>query len=454
MRRARLRGAERAPARSRRARRSSIRATPRPAPCASSTRAVTAQRPLRFFAYGLGETRGLRACPPRTRGCWTRSRRFGLPVQRRPAPARAAPPSLRRVLRATIGARRDALPFDIDGVVYKVDSLAQQAALGFVTREPRWAVAHKFPPEEATTRAARHRRAGRAAPARSPRWRGCEPVFVGGATVHQRDAAQRGRGPPQGRAHRRHGDRAPRRRRDPGGRARAARAPARRDARDVRDARARARNAARRSCGCRTRRSRAAPAGSCCPAQRKQALLHFAGRARDGHRGPRRQARRPAGRRRASCATPADLYTLGRRASSRRSSAWPRRARRNVVAAIERSKSTTLARFIFALGIRHVGEATARDLARHFGTLDALMAADAAALLEVPDVGPVLAESIAGFFAEPHNREVIEAAARGGRALATSTRRSAARRRRGRSRARRSCSPARCRRSRATRRRR
>ena len=78
------------------------------------------------------------------------------------------------------------------------------------------------------------------------------------------------------------------------------------------------------------------------------------------------------------------------------------------MAAIEKSKDTTLARFIFALGIRHVGEATAKDLARHFGALDALMDADEAALLEVPDVGPVLAESIARFFAEPHNREVIE----------------------------------------------
>ena len=114
-----------------------------------------------------------------------------------------------------------------------------------------------------------------------------------------------------------------------------------------------------------------------------------------------------------------------RRDSSRRSSAWRRSRRPTCVAAIEKSKATTLARFIYALGIRHVGEATAKDLARHFGSLDALMAADEAALLEVPDVGPVLAESIARFFAEPHNREVIDAAARGRRALARGARRSA-----------------------------
>jgi DNA ligase (NAD+) len=105
--------------------------------------------------------------------------------------------------------------------------------------------------------------------------------------------------------------------------------------------------------------------------------------------------------------TPADLYRLdpGRLAALDR---MAEKSAANVAAAIERSKDATLGRFVFALGIRHVGEVTARDLARHFGSLDALMAADAQALAQAPDVGPVVAESVARFFAEPHNREVIE----------------------------------------------
>jgi DNA ligase (NAD+) len=111
--------------------------------------------------------------------------------------------------------------------------------------------------------------------------------------------------------------------------------------------------------------------------------------------------------------TPADLYKLGvgKLAALER---MADKSAANVLAAIEASKDTTLPRFIFALGIRHVGEATAKDLARHFGSLDALLDADEAALLEVRDVGPVLAESIARFFAESHNREVIEQLRAGG----------------------------------------
>jgi DNA ligase (NAD+) len=106
--------------------------------------------------------------------------------------------------------------------------------------------------------------------------------------------------------------------------------------------------------------------------------------------------------------TPADVFKLG----TAELAALERMAEKsaaNVVAAIEKSKDTTLARFVFGLGIRHVGEATAKDLARHFGGLDALLDADVPMLLEVRDVGPVLAESIVRFFAEPHNRDVIAA---------------------------------------------
>jgi len=152
--------------------------------------------------------------------------------------------------------------------------------------------------------------------------------------------------------------------------------------------------------------------GLVCPAQRKQALLHFAGRrAMDIEGlGDKLVDQLVDG---GIVHTPADVYAL----DAPRLAALERMADKsatNVVSAIEKSKSTTLARFIYALGIRHVGEATARDLARHFGALDALMDADVDALLEVPDVGPVLAEAIRDFFAEPHNRGVIAQLRRAG----------------------------------------
>ncbi|HEU4622596.1 MAG TPA: helix-hairpin-helix domain-containing protein, partial [Burkholderiaceae bacterium] len=143
-----------------------------------------------------------------------------------------------------------------------------------------------------------------------------------------------------------------------------------------------------------------------CRAQRKQALLHFAQRRAMDIEGLGEKVVEQlidGG----IVRTPADVYKLG----IAKLAALERMAEKsagNLVDAIERSKNTTLARFIFALGIRHVGETTAKDLARHFGGLDALMQADEAALLEVPDVGPIVAASVARFFAEPHNREVVE----------------------------------------------
>jgi DNA ligase (NAD+) len=146
--------------------------------------------------------------------------------------------------------------------------------------------------------------------------------------------------------------------------------------------------------------------GLVCPAQRKASLLHFASRRAldiEGLGDRLVDQLVDAGLVR----TPADLYTLG----IAKLAALERMAEKsaaNVVAAIEKSKRTTLARFVFGLGIRHVGEVTAKDLAAHFGTLDALMAAGAAELEQAPDVGPVVAESVARFFAESHNREGIE----------------------------------------------
>jgi DNA ligase (NAD+) len=152
--------------------------------------------------------------------------------------------------------------------------------------------------------------------------------------------------------------------------------------------------------------------GLFCPAQRKQALRHFASRrALDieglGEKLVDQLVESGAVR------TPADIYKLSE-ASLVALERMAEKSAANVIAAIEASKETTLARFIYSLGIRHVGEATARDLARHFGSLDALLAAEEAQFLEVPDVGPVLAESLAHFFAERHNREVIAALRKAG----------------------------------------
>jgi DNA ligase (NAD+) len=147
--------------------------------------------------------------------------------------------------------------------------------------------------------------------------------------------------------------------------------------------------------------------GLVCPAQRKQSLRHFASRHAMDIEGLGEKLIDQlvdTGRVR----TPADIYAL--EASDLATlERMAERSAANVIAAIEGSRATTLARFIFALGIRHVGEATARDLAVHFGALDPLMAASGEELLQVRDVGPVLAEAIRDFFAEPHNRQVIDA---------------------------------------------
>ncbi len=300
-------------------------------------------------------------------------------------------------------ARRGELPFEIDGVVYKVDSLELQRVLGFRTREPRWAVAHKFPPEEMPTRLlAIDVQVGRTG-AITPVAR-LEPVFVGGTTVtnvtlHNEDEIRR-RDLRIGDTVivRRAGDVIPQvvrvvqDKRPP-------------DAREFRmpthcpecgSAIARLPDEVIARC----------TGGLVCPAQRKQALLHFASRRAldiEGLGDKLVDQLVDAG----IVHSPAGLYKLGL-AQLAALERMADKSAANVVAAIEASKDTTLARFIYALGIRHVGEATARDLASHFGTLDALLDADETALLEVNDVGPVLAASIAGFFAEPHNREGIE----------------------------------------------
>jgi DNA ligase (NAD+) len=361
---------------------------------------VTASRPLRFFAYGVGEVHGW-TLPASHSAVLDALAALGVPVN-----------ADRRVVQGAAGLvqfhheieqRREALPFDIDGVVYKVDSIELQQRLGFVTREPRWAVAHKYPAQEAVTALldidVQVGRTGALTPVAR-----LAPVFVGGttvsnATLHNEDEIRRkdiliG----DSVIVRRAGDVIP----EVIGRV-VERRPA--------TARAFVLPARCPVCGSAVFRDESEKVARCtgglfCPAQRKQALLHFAGRrALDiegvgdklvDHLVEANLVR-----------TPADLFKLGLGTLA----ALDRMAEKsaaNVVAALDRARQTTLERFIFALGIRHVGESTARDLARHFGMLDALMAANEAQLLEVADVGPVVAASIARFFAEPHNREVIE----------------------------------------------
>jgi DNA ligase (NAD+) len=361
--------------------------------------AITAQRPLLFFAYGLGATSGW-AIPPTQSALLDAFEGLGIPVNRDRRIARGADDLV--AFYKDIAARRASLPFEIDGVVYKVNDLALQRELGFVTREPRWAVAHKFPAEEMPTEVlgidVQVGRTGALTPVAR-----LKPVFVGGvtvtnATLHNEDEVRRKD------VHvgdtvivRRAGDVIPEvvrvvtERRPP-------------------DARPFVMPAACPECGSAVVRLPDEAVARCtgglvCPAQRKQALLHFAGRrAMDIEGlGEKLVDQLVDG---GLVRTAADLYKLGiaKLAVLER---MAEKSAANVVAAIEKSKETSLERFVFGLGIRHVGEATAKDLARHFGSLDALMEAGEAELGEVRDVGPVLVESIARFFAEPHNREVI-----------------------------------------------
>ncbi|MFZ5540172.1 MAG: NAD-dependent DNA ligase LigA, partial [Pseudomonadota bacterium] len=360
---------------------------------------ITAERRLHFFAYGLGELRGVDE--PETHWAaldWLAS--LGLPVNDERAVVRGAEGLLgfyREALR-----KRAALPYDIDGVVYKVNSYALQRVLGYVSRAPRFAIAHKFPAQEATTQVldieVQVGRTGALTPVAR-----LAPVQVGGvtvtsATLHNEDEIRR-KDVRIGDTVivRRAGDVIPEvvavvRERRPA-HTRPFRMPTKCPV-----------------CGSAVERPADEAIARCtgglyCPAQRKQALRHFAGRRAldiEGLGEKLIDQLVDAGLVR----TAADLFGLDLKTLAGLERMGEKSAA-NLLAALDKARHTTLERFIYALGIRHVGESTARDLARHFGSLDALMAADEAALLEVPDVGPVVAASIVRFFAEPHNREVI-----------------------------------------------
>lgn len=361
---------------------------------------VTATRPLDVFFYALGVLEG--ATLPQTHTeVLAMLRDWGLRVSPEVKQVRGAAGCLEYF--EDMARRRPSLAYQIDGVVYKVDRLALQRELGFVSRAPRWSVAHKFPAEEALTvlRAVEFQvgRTGALTPVAR-----LEPVFVGGvtvsnATLHNMDEVER--------KDVRLGDTVVVRR-----------------AGDVIPEVARVllerrtAEAGRISlpsvcpvCGSPVIRDADAAVARCtggyrCSAQRKERLRHFASRrALDieglGEKLVDQLVDAELAR------SPADLFTLTQPALAALERMGAKSAD-NILAAIERSKTTTLARFLFALGIREVGEATAAALAQHFGAIEPLMEADLETIQQVPDVGPVVAAHVQTFFADPLNRKLVE----------------------------------------------
>ncbi|MBC7706054.1 MAG: NAD-dependent DNA ligase LigA [Rhodoferax sp.] len=364
---------------------------------------IARRRPLSFFAYGLGEL-----TPPDDGGPRFTSqfqtlltlKSWGFPVagQTRTCKGGAALAAFHR----EIGNQRAALPYDIDGVVYKVDDFALQQRLGFVTREPRWAVAHKYPAQEQVAHLlgidVQVGRTGKLTPVAR-----LDPVFVGGTTVsnvtlHNLFDLRRKKV--------RVGDQVIVRR-----------------AGDVIPEIVGVVSATRPAYVPNFRMPRHCPVcgsavvretgevnhrcsgGLFCGAQRKEALLHYAQRRAvevDGLGDKLVDQLVEAGLIR----TLPDLYRLDLATLSGLDRMADKSAK-NLLDALENSKRTTLPRFLYGLGIRHVGEATAKELARHFGGLEAVIAASESNLLEVPDVGPIVAKSIRTFFEQPHNLEVV-----------------------------------------------
>ena len=366
--------------------------------------AIAAQRPLSFFAYGLGDITPADSSGPAFKTHFEllqALKKWNFPVADQTKRALAAPELIayHQLIRQT----RDTLPFDIDGVVYKVNSLSLQRQLGFVTREPRWAVAHKYPAQEQLTTVlaidVQVGRTGKLTPVAK-----LAPVFVGGvtvtnATLHNEDEARR--------KDVRVGDTVVVRR-----------------AGDVipevvsvlldkrmPDAEIFTMPRICPVCGSSAVREDGEADYRCtgglfCGAQRKEAILHFAHRRAvevDGLGDKLVEQLVDAN----IIRTLPDLYKLGLTALANLDRMADKSAM-NLLSAIEESKQTTLPRFVFGLGIRHVGEATAKELAKHFGKLDAIMDATEEQLLAVSDVGPIVAKSLRTFFQQPHNREVVE----------------------------------------------
>ena len=359
---------------------------------------ITAKRPLHFFAYAVGVSAHSRWNTHSETLDWLEAIGFSV------SPERDVVSGADGLLGyfEKIGRERKRLPYAIDGVVYKVNRLDWQERLGFVSRAPRYALAHKYPAEEQSTRVvAIDVQVGRTG-ALTPVAR-LEPVLVGGVTVTNATLHN------EGELHRkdvrvgdtvvvrRAGDVIP----------------------EVVSVQLRHRPHGTHPfhlpkkcpvCGSAVVRDEDGAIARCsgglyCAAQRKQALRHFASRRAMDIEG--------LGERLVDqlidsgmVETPADVYSLTAEQLAGLERMGEKSAE-NLVSALEKSKHTTLERFVYALGIRNVGESTARDLARHFGGLDRLLAAGAETLEQVPEVGPVVARSIRQFFDEPHNREVV-----------------------------------------------
>jgi DNA ligase (NAD+) len=360
---------------------------------------ITATRPLSFFAYGLGAAEGIPALNSHSMAMdYLADLHFPVSHERAVVVGLAG----LLVYYKKIGQARDKLPFDIDGVVYKVNQFNQQNELGFVSRAPRWAIAHKFPAQEALTVVeditVQVGRTGAITPVAR-----LAPVFVGGvtvtnATLHNEDEIRRKD------VHigdtvsvRRAGDVIPE---------------------VVNVLLERRPEHARRfemptvcpECGSHILKQADEAVARCtgglfCPAQRKQSIIHYASRRAMDIEG--------LGEKLVDQLVEAnlvhslaDIYKLDLNTLSNLDRMATKSAQ-NILNALQSSKTTTLARFIYALGMRNVGEATAKDLAKHFGNLPALMGARADDLLLVNDVGPVVAESITNFFSETHNKTVI-----------------------------------------------
>jgi DNA ligase (NAD+) len=343
---------------------------------------IAAQRPLSFFAYGVGDMEGAEFATHFE--LLEKLRSWGFPVAAQVQIARGAAELI--AFHQRIGAERDQLPYDIDGVVYKVNSLALQRQLGFVTREPRWAVAHKYPAQEMMTRVegidVQVGRTGKLTPVAR-----LAPVFVGGvtvtnATLHNLFELRRKRV--------RVGDQVIVRR-----------------AGDVIPEVVGVVPAPRTGYVPNFRMPAQCPICGSSVVREPGEVNHrcSGGRAMDIEGlGEKLVDQLVEGH---VIRVLPDLFRLGLSSLSELDRMAEKSAQ-NVLDALQKSKRTTLPRFLFGLGIRHVGEATAKDLARHFGALDSIMDASVDQLLQVNDVGPVVAEAIHTFFAQPHNREVVE----------------------------------------------
>ncbi len=362
---------------------------------------ITSQRSLRFFAYGIGHLEG--AALPATHEAlldWYSS--MGVPVCAERAVVSGADGLLSFF--ASSGTKRAQRPYEIDGVIYKVYRLDQQGTLGFVSRAPRFALAHKFPAEEATTVVqdivVQIGRTGAVTPVAR-----LAPVSVGGvtvtnATLHNEDEVRR--------KDIRIGDTVIVRRAGDVIPEVVANVLERRPA------------AAREFvmpihcpvCGSAIVRPEEESVARCsggwvmCAAQRKGGLLHFVSRRAMDIEGLGEQLVEQLVDR-GLVTTPADFYKLGLVMLSELDR-MAQKSAQNLIDALEKSKSTTLARFIYALGIRHVGESTAKSLAKHFGNLDALLDATEEQILAVDDIGPVVAQSILSFLHDTINRELVE----------------------------------------------